>query len=137
MLWQISTCTIHGKDMKMSYKNDKCKTLGPTWNKKLKLFNWLNSVSNIQVCLEHVIKKQETVNDNPPIVKLIHLSLHLKIFIWAYNFKVNQITRSFILHDNKPFYSKKNTIFRWLSYRHHLNWWWWLDNQQIIVYLFE
>ena len=40
---------------------------GPRWNEKLKLPDGSYSVSDIQYYSDYIIKKQETVTDNPPI----------------------------------------------------------------------
>lgn len=47
------------KDIKVSYKNNKYKTLAPTWNEKLKLSNGLTSVSNTQVIQNRLSKSRK------------------------------------------------------------------------------
>ena len=55
------------KNINYSYKNDKFKVSGPTWNDQFKLPDALYSVSDIQNYFEFIIKKHETVIDNPQI----------------------------------------------------------------------
>ena len=51
----------------MSYKNNKFKVLAPTWNKKFELPKRSYFVLDIQDYFDYIIRKHETVNDNPPI----------------------------------------------------------------------
>ena len=57
------------KDIKKSYKNNKIKISGSTWNEKFGLPDRSYSVSDIQDCFKYTIKKKkhEAVTDNPPI----------------------------------------------------------------------
>ena len=55
------------KNIKKSYKNNTFKISSPTWNEKFQLPDGLYSVSNIQDYFENIIKKHETVADNPSI----------------------------------------------------------------------
>ena len=48
------------------YKHNKFKISAPTWNYKFKLPDGSNSV-DIQDYFEYIIKKHETVTDNPQI----------------------------------------------------------------------
>ena len=50
-----------------SYKNNKFKISAPTWNKEFELPDGSYSVSDIQEHFEYIIKKHETVTDNPSI----------------------------------------------------------------------
>ena len=53
--------------MKSSYSNSKFKISTPTWNDKFELPDWLYSVSDIQDCFEHILKKHGEKTDNPSI----------------------------------------------------------------------
>ena len=53
--------------LKKSYKNNKFKISGPTWNEKINLLDGLYSVLDIQDYFEYFIKKNEELTDNPPI----------------------------------------------------------------------
>ena len=49
------------------YKNNKVKISGPTWNDEFDLSNGSYSISDIQDYFEFIIKKHETLTENPPI----------------------------------------------------------------------
>ena len=55
------------KYIKMSYTNNKFKISAPTWNEEFELSDGSNSVSDIQDYFEYILKKHETVADNPSI----------------------------------------------------------------------
>ena len=52
---------------KKSYKSNKFKTSAPTWNEEIESPDGSYSVSNIQYCFKYVLKKKETVTDNPSV----------------------------------------------------------------------
>ena len=49
------------------HKNNKVKISGPTWNDEFDLPNGSYSISDIQDYFEFIIKKHETLTENPPI----------------------------------------------------------------------
>ena len=55
------------KNIKSEYNNNKFKISAPTWNDEFNLPNGSYSVSDIQDYFEYIIKKQETITDNPPV----------------------------------------------------------------------
>ena len=55
------------KNIKSAYNNNKCKISAPTWNDKFDLPYGSYSISDIQDCFEYIIKKYETMADNPPV----------------------------------------------------------------------
>ena len=55
------------KNMKSAYNNNKFKISAPTWNDKFYLPDGSYSISDIQDYFEYIIKKHETVADNPPV----------------------------------------------------------------------
>ena len=55
------------KNIKSEYNNNKFKIYAPTWNDKFNLPDESYSVSNIQDYFEYIIKKHETIVDNPPV----------------------------------------------------------------------
>ena len=70
------------KNIKNSYKNNKLKISAPRWNQKFELPDGSYSVSDTQDYFEYIIKKHETVTDNPPIricVHKIEKKSHLKL----------------------------------------------------------
>ena len=67
LLYQILAFAIHRKIYKKSYKNNKFEISAPTWNEKLQLPDGSYSVSVYQEYFEYIIKKHETVINNPSI----------------------------------------------------------------------
>ena len=55
------------KNIKSAYNNNKFKISAPTWNDEFDLPNGSYSISDIQDYFEYIIKKHETVTDNPPV----------------------------------------------------------------------
>ena len=49
------------------FKNNKLKVIAPPWNDELELPDGSYSVSNIQDCIEYIIRKHETLRKIPPI----------------------------------------------------------------------
>ena len=56
------------KNVKSEYNNNKFKISAPNWNDTFDLPDGSYSVSNIQDYLEYIIKKHETIVDNPPVL---------------------------------------------------------------------
>ena len=55
------------KNIKSEYNNNKFKISAPTWDDEFNLPDGSHSVSDIQYYFEYIIKKHETVVDNPPV----------------------------------------------------------------------
>ena len=55
------------KNIKSAYNNNKSKITAPTWNDEFELPDSSYSISDIQYYFEFIIKKQETLAENPPI----------------------------------------------------------------------
>ena len=55
------------KNIKSAYNNNNFKISNPTWNGEFDLSDGLYSISDIQDYFEYMIKKHETIADNPPI----------------------------------------------------------------------
>ena len=55
------------KNIKSEYNNNKFKISAPTWNDGFDLLDGSYSVSDIQDYFEYIIKKHETIADNPPV----------------------------------------------------------------------
>ena len=55
------------KDIKCEYNNNKFKISAPTWIDEFNLPDGSYSVSDIQDYFEYIIKKHETIADNPPV----------------------------------------------------------------------
>ena len=56
------------KNITKSYKNNKLKISAPTWNEEFELHDGSYSVSDIQDYFEYMIKRHETVTNNPSIM---------------------------------------------------------------------
>ena len=70
------------KNIKSAYNNSKFKLSAPTWNDEFDSLDGSYSVSDIQDYFEYIIKKHETMADNPPVqiyVNKIKNSIVLKI----------------------------------------------------------
>ena len=84
------------KNIKKSYKNNRSKISGPTWDEKFELPDGSSSVSDIQDCFEYIIKKYQIVSDDP-LIRLnvnkkedrLHLKLRQGIILNSWN---NEIT---------------------------------------------
>ena len=55
------------KNIKSEYNNNKFKISAPTWNDTFDLLDGSYSISDIQDYFEFIIKKHETLTENPPI----------------------------------------------------------------------
>ena len=55
------------KNIKSEYKNNEFKISAPTWKGEFDLPDGSYSVYDIQDCFEYIIKKHETIADNPPV----------------------------------------------------------------------
>ena len=55
------------KNIKPAYSNYKFKVSAPIWNDEFDLLDRSYSISVIQDCFEFIIKKHETLAENPPV----------------------------------------------------------------------
>ena len=55
------------KNIKSEYNNNRFKIHAPTWNDTFCLPDGSYSISDIQDYFEYIIKKHETIADNPPV----------------------------------------------------------------------
>ena len=55
------------KNIQSEYNNNKFKLFGPTWNEEFDLPHGPYSVFDIQDYFEYIIKKHQTIADNPPV----------------------------------------------------------------------
>ena len=56
------------KNVKSTYNNNKLKISAPTWNETFDLPDGLYNISEIQDYIESIIKKNETIGENAPIL---------------------------------------------------------------------
>ena len=54
------------KNINSEYNNNRFKISGPTWNATFDLPDGSYSIAGIQDCFEFIIKKHETLTENPP-----------------------------------------------------------------------
>ena len=54
------------ENIKSQYNNNKFKIHAPTWNSEFDLPDGSYNIEQIQNCFEYIIKKHETIADNPP-----------------------------------------------------------------------
>ena len=66
-LYQILVFTIHQKNIKSSYNNNKFKISASTWSDGFELPDGSYSISDIQNYLEYILKKHRENVDNPSI----------------------------------------------------------------------
>ena len=68
-LAQLSNLSIYytWKNIKSAYNNNKFKISAPTWNDKFDLPDGSYSLADIQDYFELIIKKHETLAENPPV----------------------------------------------------------------------
>ena len=55
------------EDIKSAYNDNKCKISATAWNDEFDLPDGSYSISDIQDYFEYIIKKHETIPDNPPV----------------------------------------------------------------------
>ena len=55
------------KTIKLAYNNNKFKISAPTWNDEFDLPNGSYSIADIQDYFEFIIKKHDTLAENPPV----------------------------------------------------------------------
>ena len=79
------------KNIKSEYNNNKFKIHAPTWNDEFNLPNGSCSVLDIQDYFEYIIKKHETIADNPPVQIYVNKIKNRIVF----NRKNNAIIRKF------------------------------------------
>ena len=64
----------------MEYRNNKFKISAPTWNDTFDLPDGSYSVEDIQDFFEFIIKKHETLTENPPI-QFIQIKLKIELYL--------------------------------------------------------
>ena len=55
------------KNIKSKYNNNKFKISAPTWNDVFDLFDGCYSIDDVQDYFEFIIKKHETLTEDPPV----------------------------------------------------------------------
>ena len=80
------------KNIKSEYNNNKFKISAPTWNDKSNLPNGSYSVSDIQYYFGYIIKKHETIADNPPVKIYVNKLKNRIVFKIKTGYKLELLT---------------------------------------------
>ena len=68
------------KNIKSAQKNNKFKISAPTWNDEFDLPDGSYAISDIQDNFEYIIKKHETMADNPPVQMYVNKNKNRIVF---------------------------------------------------------
>ena len=80
------------KNIKSEYNNNKCKIPAPTWNDEFNLPDGSYSASDIQDYFEYIIKKHETIADNPPVQIYVNKIKNRIVFKIKTGYKLELLT---------------------------------------------
>ena len=80
------------KNIKSEYNNNKFKISALTWNDEFNLSDVLYSVSDIQDYFKYIIKKHETIADNPPVQIYMNKIKNRIVFKIKTGYKVELLT---------------------------------------------
>ena len=81
------------KNIKSKYNHKKFKISAPTWNDEFDLPDGSYSVSDIQDYFEYIIKKHETIADNPPVQISVNKIKNRIVFKIKTGYKLELLTR--------------------------------------------
>ena len=81
------------KNIKSEYNNNKFKIFAPTWNDEFNLPDRSYSVSDIQDYFEYIIKKHETIADNPPVQIYVNKIKNRIVFKIKTGYKLELLTQ--------------------------------------------
>ena len=84
------------KNVKSKYNNSKLKISAPTWNDKFDLPDGPYSVSDIQDYFEYIIKKHETIADNPPVQIYVHKIKNRIVFKVKTGYKLELLSEEIV-----------------------------------------
>ena len=96
------------KNIKSEYNNNKFKISAPTWNDTFDLPDGSYSISDIQDYFEFIIKKHETLTENPPIQIYPNKSKNRIVFKIKTGYKLELLTSETrrLLGSTKKFVDK-------------------------------
>ena len=80
------------KNIKSEYSNNKFKISAPSWNDEFDLPGGSYSVSDIQDYFEYIIKKHETIADNPPVQIYVNKIKNRIVFKIKTGYKLELLT---------------------------------------------
>ena len=81
------------KNIKFGYNNNKSKISTPIWNDAFDLHDGSYSVSDIQDYFEYIIKKHETIADNPPVQIFVNKIKNSIVFKIKTGYKFQLLTK--------------------------------------------
>ena len=94
------------KNIKSEYKNNKFKISAPTWNDIFDLPDGSYSIADIQDYFEFIIKKHETLTENPPVPNYPNIVKNRIVFKIKTGYKLELLT----LETMKLLGSTKNDV---------------------------
>ena len=80
------------KNIKSEYNNNKFKISAPTWNDTFHLPGGSYSISDIQDYFEFIIKKHETLTENPPVQIYVNKIKNRIVFKIKTGYKLELLT---------------------------------------------
>ena len=80
------------RNIKSECNNNKFKLFAPTWNDEFNLPDGSYSVSDIQDCFKCIIKKHETIVDNPPVQIYVNKIKNRIVFKIKTGYKLELLT---------------------------------------------
>ena len=80
------------KNIKSEYSNNKFKISVPTWKDEFNLSDGSYSISDIQDYFEYIIKKHETIADNPPALIYVNKIKNRIVFKIKIGYKLELLT---------------------------------------------
>ena len=100
--------SIEKKNIKHKYNNNKFKISAPTWNHTFHLPNGSYSIADIQDYIAFIIKKHETLTENPPVQIYVNRIKNSIIFKIKTGYKLELLTPE----TTKLLESTKKTLIR-------------------------
>ena len=94
------------KNIKSEYNNNKFKVSPPTWNDTFDLPDGSYSISDIQDYFEFIIKKHETLTENPPVQIYVNKIKNRIVFKIKTGYKLELLT----LETMKLLWSRKKDV---------------------------
>ena len=80
------------KNIKSEYNNNKFKISAPTWNETFDLLDGSYSIADIQDYFEFIIKKHETLTENPPVQIYVNKIKNRIVFKIKTGYKLELLT---------------------------------------------
>ena len=80
------------KNIKSKYNSNKCKISAPTWNDTFDLPDGSYSIANIQDYFEFIIKKDQTLTENPTVQIYPNKIKNRIVFIIKTGYKLELLT---------------------------------------------